>query len=265
MLRLKKNRSLSSLSRRCGFIIALASLLCAGFSASCAAQLPKPSAPPAKVEPIDPLRRETPRSSVDGLLKCIAREDYATAARYLQPTPGVNLIAAVRQGQALRAHFDGDVLLISDEPNGTVEAGLPPGEERIGALKVDGTTADMILVRVNDPAYGKIWLVSSETVAKIPQLYAQARSAGPTLAERLLPATLADHYLLGMSLALWLGWLLSIPVSWLIAWLLAFLFSFAKAGLEQAEKFARQDILGDGIRSAVQVHSCHCDTRHFCL
>ena len=216
------------LSRRCGVILFLAFLLCGVFSASCAAQLPKGAPPPAKPESIDPLGRETPRSSVEGLARCVVRGDFASAARYLQPTPGVNLIAVVKQAQALRPYFDGDLLLISDEPKGTVEAGLPPGEERVGAFTVGGTTADLILVRVDDPAYGKIWLVSSESVAKIPQLYTLAKSQRPTLADRLLPAALADHYLLDMSLAQWIGWLLSIPVSWLIALLLAFLVALPK-------------------------------------
>ena len=217
------------LSRACGVILLLAFLLCSGFSASCAAQLPKaaPSAP-AKAESIDPLGRETPHSSVEGLLRSMAREDYATAARYLQPTPGVNLIEAVKQAQTLRSYFEGDLLLLSDEPKGTVEAGLPPGEERLGTVKLDGTTADLILVRVDDPAYGKIWLLSSESVAKIPQLHALAKIERPTLAERLLPDALSEHHLLGMSIAQWIGWLLSIPVSWLIAWLLAFLVSLPK-------------------------------------
>lgn len=229
MLRMTKNHSPGKLSPTRGLIILLTFLVCVGFSVTCAAQLPKPSTPPAaKEEPLDPLRRETPRSSVEGFARCIARDDYATAARYLQPTPGINLIDAVRQAQALRSYFDGDILLISDEPNGSIEAGLPPGEERVGTLQVEGTTTDVILVRVTDPAYGKIWLVSSETVAKIPQLYAKAKSQGPTIADRFLPPTLAGHHLLGMSLALWLGWLLSIPASWLMAWLLAFVLGLPK-------------------------------------
>lgn len=224
-----ENQWLRILGRRCGLILALASLLGTGFSVCHALQLPKPSAPPpAKAESIDPLRRETPRGSLEGMLRCVARGDLATAARYLQPTPGVNLIQVIRQAQTLRSYFDGDLLLISDDPHGTVEAGLPPGEERVGAYKVDNTTVDVIFVRVDDPAYGKIWLVSSETVAKIPQLYVLAKSETPTLADRLLPAALADHYLLGVSLALWLGWLLSIPLSWLVAWLLALVLSLPK-------------------------------------
>jgi len=50
-------------------------------------------------------------------------------------------------------------------------------------------------------------------------------SEAPTTADRLIPATLTSRRLLGMSLAKWLGWLLSIPISWLLASLLAFLLS----------------------------------------
>lgn len=225
MLRLKKNRPLSKLSWRCWLLAALASLVCGAFSGHCVAQFPTPAAPAAKAEPTDPLRRETPQSAVEGYLKCIAREDYATAARYLQPTPGIKPVDIVRQAQALHSHFEGDLLLISDEPNGTVEAGLPPGEQRVGTIKVDGASADVILVQVDDPKYGKIWLVSSETIAKIPELYARAKSEKPTLIDRITPASLVNRRFLGMSLALWLGWLLSIPISGLSAWLLAFLLS----------------------------------------
>ena len=125
----------------------------------------------------------------------------------------------------MHGRFKGSVDLLSDDPNGTVEPGLPPGEVRAGALAVGGTTVDIILVRVNDPESGKIWLISKETVANIPTLYAQMKTEAPTLADRIFPAELTGRRLLRMSLAQWLGWLLSIPISWLLAWLLTFLLS----------------------------------------
>jgi len=75
---------------------------------------------------------------------------------------------------------------------------------------VGGTTADVILARVDDPVSGKIWLVSKETIANIPKLYAQMENEGPTAANRILPAALTGRRLLGMSLAQWLGWLVSV-------------------------------------------------------
>ena len=84
--------------------------------------------------------------------------------------------------------------------------------------------APRYLIRDRDASYGTE-LVSSDTVAKIPQLYAQQQTEGPTAVERIVPAALRSNYLLGMSLAQWIGWILSIPISWVLAWLLAFLSS----------------------------------------
>ena len=160
-----------------------------------------------------------------GVLKYAERQDFATGARYLQPPsgPNVNMGQLAKEFQALHSRFKGDVDLLSDDPKGTVEAGLPPGEVRAGVFVVGGATTDVILVRVEDPEFGKIWLVSQETVARIPDLYAQMQSEGPTLAERIVPAPLSSRHVFGMSLAQWLGWLLSIPISWALAWLLALL------------------------------------------
>ena len=129
-----------------------------------------------------------------GLLKYGERQDFATAARYLQPPPGqeANLAQRAKEFQALHARFKGNIALLSDDPNGTVEAGLPPGQVRAGVLAVGGTTTDVILVRVDDPASGKIWLISKETVAKFPELYAQMESEAPTAAERIVPASLTQ-------------------------------------------------------------------------
>jgi MscS family membrane protein len=214
--------------RSCAPLSALALWLLAGAVAISAAQIPKSA--PAKAEPapaLDPLHRETPRSTVEGLLRCGEREDFACISRYLEPVPGLDVEPRelAREFQALHSRYKGSIATLSDEPEGRVEEGLPPGQERAGVIKVGGATTEVILTRVDDPNYGKIWLVSSETVAKIPQLYAELKSEKPTLAERMMPAALANRHLLGMSLAQWLGWVLSIPISWALAWLLAFLLS----------------------------------------
>jgi MscS family membrane protein len=222
-----------SLNWPCALRIALSILLFVGLAAHSPAQLPKSAAPPATPEPasiVDPLGRETPRRAVMGALKCAERQDFATGARYLQPPPGqnINLVQLAKEFQALHSRFQGDIDLLSDDPKGTVEAGLPPGQVRAGVISVGGTTVDVILVRVDDPEFGKIWLVSRDTVARVPDLYAQMQSEGPTLAERIMPAALNSRHVLGMSLGQWLEWLLSIPVSWLLAWLLAFVLSLPR-------------------------------------
>jgi len=194
------------------------------------AQLKKlPSPPPPKEQtpaPVDLLGRENPRSAIMGLLKCMEEANYGTAALYLQTSPGQEDIPQlVKQLRALRPKFRGNPNLLTDDPQGVIESGLPPGQVRAGMWKVGAKTVPVILVRVDDPTAGKIWLISKETVAAIPGLYAQLQQTSPTFAERIIPSTLRRRQVLGMSLAQWLAWLLSIPLSWLLAWLLATLFS----------------------------------------
>ena len=164
------------------------------------------------------------------LLKYAERDDFATAARYLQLPAGENtdVMQLAREMRALRGRFEVEIALLSDDPKGTVEAGFPPGKVRAGEVKVGGATLDVILVRVDDPESGKIWLVSQETVARIPEFYALLQSEKPGLVDRLVPQALTNRRILAMSLAQWLGWLLSIPISWLLAWPFGFLFTVPK-------------------------------------
>jgi len=159
-----------------------------------------------------------------GFSKYEGRGDYATAARYLQLPPGQNTDVAQlgKEIVALRRRFSGNIELLSDDPEGTVEPGLPPDHERAGVIEVGGTATDFVLVRVDDPASGKIWLVSKETVASIPQLYAEMESEAPTTTDRIATFILSGRRLFGMYLRQWLGWLLSIPIAWVLAWLLDF-------------------------------------------
>ena len=208
--------------------LAFAVLLFAGSAVSSPAQLPKVPAPAPKVEPAapqDPLGRQTPRSSLINFLKYSTSGDYATAARFLQLPPGENLEQLSKEFRVLYPNFKGTINLVSDDPNGSVEAGLPPGQVRAGVMTVDGTTADMILVRVDDPVAGKIWLISRASLESVPRLYALLESEKPTEATRIRLALLSGPMILGMSSTQWLCWLLSIPLAWLLAWLSTFLLS----------------------------------------
>lgn len=220
-----------ALSSRPALAVAVIVFLLVGSAAYSPAQPPKAGAvPETKAEPAaptDPLGRGTPRGAVISLLHYEGREDFATAARYLQPTPGRNtdLEQRAKELKALHSKFQSNIALLSDDPEGTVASGLPQGMVRAGVLAVGDTTVDVMLVRVKDPAAGNIWLVSRETVAQIPQLYAEMEAQRPPFLERILPSALGNRHLLGMTDAQWFEWLLSIPIAWLLAWLLAFLLS----------------------------------------
>jgi len=224
LIKENRKRTVRSLNRNCSLGIAVAILLFAGSAVRSSAQHAIVTTPPkAKpAAPRDPLGRETPRGAVIGFLKYALRKDYETVARYLQQPPGqhINLSQLPREMDVLRARVRTNVGLLSDDPNGTVEAGLPPDEERAGIFQVGGKNTDIILVRVDDPTYGKIWLISQQTVANLPKLTAEVESETPTRADRIRLAVLSGPQLLGMSTSQWLGWLISIPISWLLAWLL---------------------------------------------
>src|SRR6516165_5196463 len=135
----------------------LALFLFGSSSAVYSAQPSKATTPSAtKPESIDPLHRETPRSTLEAFLRHEEREDFATAARYFQASPNqqVNPLEIARELRGLHGRFKSDIGLLSNEPDGTVEAGLAPGEQRAGVLQVGGTTVDVILVQVDDPEFG---------------------------------------------------------------------------------------------------------------
>ena len=199
--------------------------------------------------------------------------DYATAARFLQLPPGENLPELIKEFRALYPNFQGRINLISDDPNGSVEPGLPPGQERVGVLKVGDVTADMTLVRVDDPQAGKIWLVSRSTLTSINRLYARLEHEKPTDASRFRAALLSGPVLLGMSSTQWLGWLVSLPLAWFLAWLSTFLLSAPRriwCTLRNVPFTTVWDTpLGMPLRCmiAILLHGvlCTCWSRRFCI
>ena len=146
-----------------------------------------------------------------------------------------------------------------------MEEGLPPGQVRAGVVKVGDTTADVILVRVDDPVAGKIWLISQGTVASIPKLYARLKSEKPTGASRIRLALLSGPVILGMSSTQWLGWLLSIPIAWLLAWLLTFLLSAPRRAWSRLRKLPFRTVWDTPLGMPTQVHDCHPAAWPFCV
>src|SRR5271170_3102734 len=192
--------------------IAIAVLLFAGSHGSSSAQLPPSAAPPPAAKPaapVDPLGRQTPRSSLMGFLKYQALGDYATAARFLQLSWDQNPVELTKELRTLYPNFESSINLLSDDPNGTVETGLSPGQVSAGVITVDGKTANLIMVRVDDPAAGRIWLISQDTLAVVPDLYARLGREAPTQASRIRLALSGGPIVLGMSSTKWLCWLFS--------------------------------------------------------
>ncbi len=195
------------------------SLLCFAACAPLAAQNPlgqilPPTTTPAKSNgQADPLGRSTPSGTIFGFLEAAQEGDYGIAAQYLQMSP------ARRQSEAetivpklklvLDKSFVGN-LRNFDQPEGIPQEGVPPGRQKVGIVSAGDVEADVDLVRVSDPSAEKIWLISADTLAKIPELYdqVQARQVGSKL-----PRVLVKHQFAGMPLWQWLGLLVAIPVA----------------------------------------------------
>jgi MscS family membrane protein len=169
----------------------------------------------------DPLGRDTPSGTLFGFLQAAQAGNYSTAVQYLQ------MSAARRQSQGedlaaklklvIDRAFTGNLRKISDEPEGTLQEGMPLGRQRVGSLSAGDAAADLVLVRVTDAGGGRIWLISSETLARVPELYDQTEVHQ---VETHLPKLLVQHEWLGLPLWQWLATLMGLPLAAGTAWLL---------------------------------------------
>jgi MscS family membrane protein len=167
------------------------------------------------------LGRNTPYGTVFGFLQSAQAGNYSIAAQYLQ------MSAARRQseGETLAANlkivmdvaYAGSLKNVSTQPEGALQEGVPPGRQRLGNISSGDVETDLELVRVSDPTVGKIWLISADTLAKIPELYDQVQARR---VETRLPPWVVKHQLAGMPLWQWLALLLIIPMAAATGWLL---------------------------------------------
>ena len=173
------------------------------------------TAPAAQPTEIDP--RSTPRGTLTGFIRAADREDYVGAARYLevnekQKAKTQELARELRE--LLNRYFHTPLAAISDSPSGDLDDGLPVDRERV-PLKIEGQRVDLILARVKDPQAGSIWLISSDTLAQVPTLY---KGIEKTWIEQVMPQSLLDKTVLGVSAALWVAWIASIALPLLLFW-----------------------------------------------
>jgi MscS family membrane protein len=171
--------------------------------------------------PTDPLGRNTPSGSILGFLQAAQSGNYSIAAQYLQMNPArrqsegeqiANHLNAVLNSPA----FSGRVGTFT-QPEGTPQEGVPLGHQKLGTMSSGDVEADLDLVRVSDPSAGKIWLVSSETLTKVPELYDQVEARQ---VERKLPSVLVKHEVAGVPLWQWVAILVALPIAAAIGWLI---------------------------------------------
>jgi MscS family membrane protein len=182
--------------------------------------LPSPGPASSSSKPSDALGRETPYGTVFGFLHAADPGNYGIAAQYLQMSPA----RRQTEGDALAMKLDvvmnrafAGSLLPSRQPEGTLQEDVPLDRQKLGKMSSGDVEVDLELVRVTDPGAGKIWLISSNTLAKVPELYDQVKARQ---VETSLPAWTVKHEFAGMPLWQWFALLLLIPLAAAAAWLL---------------------------------------------
>jgi len=211
---------MSKFSRSVAFSLVLAACLplCAQSPLSQILQGSAPTSTSSKGS-TDPLGRDTPYGTVAGFLQAAQSGNYGIAAQYLQmsasrrQTEGETVASDLKE--VMDRAYSGN--LGSKQPEGVPQEGVPPNQQKLGTMSSGDAEADLELVRVSDPNSGKIWLISSDTLAKLPELYDQVEARQ---VETKLPKWVVKHELAGMPLWQWLALVLLIPVAAAAGWLL---------------------------------------------
>ena len=176
---------------------------------------------PKRAGPLDDFDRGVPRSSVMGFFKASREGDYERAAKYLDlrnlpkgldPSQGADL--ARRLKIVLDRSLWIDLDLLSTNPEGQSDDGLPSYRDMVGRIKTPKKTVDIFLQRVprQDGVY--IWKFSNRTVAEIPHLYKHF-GYGPL--EETLSKLFPDVQFLGWQLWQWALFLIIAALTYLIA------------------------------------------------
>jgi MscS family membrane protein len=175
----------------------------------------------------DELGRETPSGTVLGFLEAAQAGNSRTAADYLQ------MSAARRQSQGpdladklkvLMDHTSVSLRRLSTSPEGNPESGTSD-QQTVGNFSYGDVDVPVVLVRVADPNSGKIWLFSSETLSKVPELYDNLEAHQ---VENRLPQSLVRNVFLGMPLWQWLALFAAIPVALAIGWAVVLLLAIPR-------------------------------------
>jgi len=186
-----------------------------------------PSSTPAgnTSSPTDPLGRATPSGSIIGFLTAAQSGNYSIAADYLQMNAARRQAEGEQLANELNAVMNAKNICSGrvgsfTQAEGTPQEGVPLGRQRVCTMSSGDVEVDLDLVRVSDPSAGKIWLISADTLTKIPELYDQVEARQ---VESKLPSVLVKHEIAGMPLWQWLALLIAIPVAAGLGWVVLFL------------------------------------------
>ena len=166
----------------------------------------------------DPLGRSTPSGAVLGFLQVEQAGNSKAAADYLQMGAAHRLSQGPEIADQLKVLMDrayvGSLHRLSISPEGNPESGTPD-QQTIGVFSNADPDVPVVLVRISDPDYGKVWVFSADTLSKVPELY---DNLDAHQVESKLPQSLVRNVFLGMPAWQWLALLAATPVALAIGW-----------------------------------------------
>jgi MscS family membrane protein len=180
----------------------------------------------------DELGRETPSGTALGFLHTALAGNYQTAADYLQmstarrPSQGPELADQLNELMNSPT-FVGHLGRLSTSPEGNPDYGVLD-QQTIGVFSNGDADVPIVLVRVTDPNFGKIWLFSSVTLAKVPELYDNLEAHQVESKLSKLWPSLVKNVFLGMPLWQWLALLVAIPVALAMGWAMVLLLAIPR-------------------------------------
>jgi MscS family membrane protein len=170
--------------------------------------------------PTDQFGRDTPYGTTFGFLQAAQAGNYSIAAQYLQMSnarrESEGDALAMKLKVVMDRSFAGN-LKPSKQPEGTAQEGVTLDRQNLGTMSSGDVEVPLELIRVNQLNAGKIWLISSETLEKVPELYDQVEARQ---VETRLPKWIVKHQFAGMPLWQWFALILLIPVATAAAWVL---------------------------------------------
>ncbi|MGB6386485.1 MAG: mechanosensitive ion channel family protein [Terriglobales bacterium] len=216
--------------KKLALFILVASLFTPGLTAQSVSTLLKGGGQTQQSAPAssDQLGRDTPSGTVLGFLQAAQNGNYKGAADFLQ------MSAAHRQSQGpelaeklkvlMDRSFVGRLGRLSTRPEGAPEFGTTD-QQTIGVFSNGDTDIPVVLIRTADPNSGKIWLFSSDTLSKVPELYDNLEAHQ---VESKLPESLVRNVFLGMPLWQWLALFAAIPLAIVIGWAVVLLLAIPR-------------------------------------
>ncbi|WP_296942033.1 mechanosensitive ion channel family protein [uncultured Massilia sp.] len=132
------------------------------------------AAPPAAPVQSDPLKRETPRAMVSGLIAALGELDYDRVVQFLDLPAAASSrqrLNAIGQARAFHALLDEGgsfkpFAALSNEPGGRLDDDLPLDQEDVGDIVMQGKKVPILLERGKDGDL-QVWRVSSDTLAQV--------------------------------------------------------------------------------------------------